>query len=201
MSSKESHDRDDEILFYLQGRMTTDAREAFEARMQGDPDLAAEVGMLADLRAAMDSPQPEGAADAGWARLERQIAIDERRRTPANANRPLSRPVALWQALGMAAACVALWQLAAVPLVTQGPGPGFAPVSETIAAPALRVRFADDAPAGAINALLYDIGARVIDGPGALGLYLLAFDDDAARLAAETRLKGESALVAMVTRP
>lgn len=189
-------DRDDKVLDYLQDRMGPEDRAGFEREMDSDPSLAAEVAMLTGARRAMaEETLPDGASEAGWARLSEAIAEDQAT-PPANTNRPLA-----WaQAAAIAAAAIAVWQFAVVPRF-QGAEPGLVPASDTIEGPALRAAFAADAPLSEVTALLREVGATVIDGPSAVGLYTLAFRDAGARDSAEAALTDRPDLVTAVARP
>ncbi|MEM1431226.1 MAG: hypothetical protein AAGG09_17370 [Pseudomonadota bacterium] len=196
-------DDDDRILAYVQGALGGEARAAFEREMAERPALRAEVSALAAAQSVFAEDQEDAAAaEAGWERLSRSIAAEPAPAlgtapAPANLNR---RPMLL-QFAAVAIGAVVLWQVLAVPYL---PGPeraGFAPVSEAPAEIALRVGFAEGARVADLNALLDEIGARIVDGPGALGLFTLAFDDAAAREAAEALLTERTDLVRVVSRP
>lgn len=189
-------ERDDRILAYLQGLMDAEARKAFEAEMDAQPSLRAEVGVL--RAAAQDlgaRPVPEGVREAGWDRLSASIEA-ERMPGPANSNRVPQ----LLKVAAIVIASIGLWQVAVVPQLP-GTGGGFVPASETAQGPVLRVAFAETAQMDEITALLQQIGAEIGDGPGAIGLYTLRFADDAARDAAEAALGARPDLVLMVSRP
>ncbi|MGB0659196.1 MAG: anti-sigma factor family protein [Mangrovicoccus sp.] len=194
MTGQNDADQDDLVLLYLQDRMDPRARQTFEARLAAEPELAAELEFMRKLRQALDADElPKAEIDAGWEKLSDHLEMPAAQ--PAN----LNRPIALWKAAAMAAAAVALWQFAAVPQL--GPTGGFAPVSEQAEAFELQVMFVPEASLGEINTLLYQIGAQVIDGPGALGIYRLRFVDATAQNAAATTLGQSSQLVSMVTQP
>ncbi|WP_138468831.1 hypothetical protein [Poseidonocella sp. HB161398] len=188
-------DQDDRILAYMQDRLDPAARAEFEAEMAARPALAAEIAMLqGTVREFGRSELPAGSREAGWERLS--AAIDaERMPRPANRNRAL----AALKVAGIVAATVAVWQFGVVPQLPQQE-PGFITATETAEGPVLRAAFVPGATLGEVTQLLQEAGARVIDGPGALGLYTLGFADDAARDAAEARLAADP-LVAAISRP
>ncbi|WP_158964875.1 hypothetical protein [Chachezhania sediminis] len=187
---------DDRLVAWLQNRLDPAARAAFEAEMAADPDLRAAATAL---RAAADElgnrPVPEGMKEAGWDRLSRAIDAD-RIAAPANLNRGLTA----LKVAGIVVATIVFWQFGVAPRLPE-PGAGFAPASVSVAGPALRLAFTETAPAAEVTALLQSIGATVIDGPGALGLYTIGFADAAARDAAEAALSDRPDLVMAVTRP
>ena len=100
--------------------------------------------------------------------------------------RALLRP--LWPMAAAAAAAVLVWQVAAVPLLP-GPEPGYVPVSQGPgAAPEIAVAFAPEATEAEMRELLRTVGAEVVGGPSAVGLWRLGFPDAVARDAALARL-------------
>lgn len=188
-------DRDDRILAYVQCKLSDTDVAAFEQDLQRDADMAAEVLALRAARAEFGRDTEQGDATAGWARLE--AAINAEHGAPANDNRPVR--LSLWQTAGLIAASLALWQVAVVPMTRTQVTPGFEAVSETTQAPVLQVRFSDAAPLGQINALLREVDATVVDGPGALGLYRIAFTGAQQLEAARAALTARPELVEMVT--
>lgn len=189
-------DEDDRILAYLQNRLDAADRAAFEADMAARPDLRAQVAALRAAAAELGrQPVPEGARAAGWDRLS--AAIDaERMPEPANTN---ARFVLL-KVAALIVGSVCVWQFAVAPRLPGLPG-GFTPASVAAEGPALRLAFDDTALAADITALLQEAGATVIDGPGALGLYTVAFASDSERNAAEVLFADRGDLIVMVTRP
>lgn len=187
--------REERLNAYLQDRLDPHERGAFEAEMAAQPALRSEVEALgAAARCLGERAVPEGARAAGWARLSRAIEA-ERMPRPANDARwdgPLKVAAA-------AVGAVVLWQLAVVP---QLPGSGgFVPAGEESAGAALRVAFAPEAPFAEVTALLQALGAQIIDGPGATGVYTLGFADGPAQDAAEAALQVRPDLVLVVSRP
>ena len=191
-------DRDDRLTAYLQGRLDPEARAAFEREVQADPALAAEVAALRDARARF-AEEAEAAADrreAGWRRLS--AAIAPAAPAAANENRPLR--LSLVQAAAVALVAVGLWQVAAVPLLSPDDA-AYRTVSEAPDAISLQIVFRADAPLGEVADLLRRLGGTVQDGPGALGVWRVAFADAQARDDAAAALADQSDLVEMVTAP
>jgi anti-sigma factor RsiW len=177
---------DETLIAYVRGRLpdADAARIAAEATRQ--PGLAAELalvrGLVGAADAEADSPVP---GELGWARLSR--ALDAEPARPAR--RVGSR---LWPLAAAAAAAVLVWQVVAVPIIS-GPRGGdarYAPVSEQAAAGSTAsVAFVPTASEAAMRALLAEAGARISDGPSAIGLWQLSFADDAARDAGLLKLQ------------
>lgn len=193
-------DDDDRVLAYVQGRLDGPDQSAFERDLAKRADLRAEIAALRATRNAFAQEEADAApAEGGWQRLSQSITTE---RAPANLNR---RP-ALAQMAAAAIGAIAIWQFLAVPFLPGGEEAGFVPVSEAPLSPAeaeraLRVGFAETASVGALTALLAEAGARIVDGPSAVGLFTLSFDDAAAREAAEAIFAARGALVLVVSRP
>jgi anti-sigma factor RsiW len=177
---------DEALIAYVRGRLPAAdaARLATEAAAR--PELAAEIALARGIAAAVDaeaSVAPPG--PLGWARLQRALdAGPQTAAPPAPARRPL------WPLAAAAAAAVVIWQVAAVPLITAPGGPGYAPVTGAPAAGlTVTVAFRPGASEGEVRSLLLDVGARVTDGPSAIGLWRLAFPTAAARDEGLTRLE------------
>jgi len=161
-------DRDDEMLNYVQNRLTGDRRAAFEAEMQTDPQLASEVKVMQAVRVEL-SP-------------------------PANDNRAPIRQ--LFQMASAAVLAVGVWHFGVAPSLNSG-GP-YETVSEEAGGPVLQVVFAGTASLGDVTALLEQFEGQIIAGPTALGVYRVEFADTALRDAALTELAERSDLVSDV---
>ena len=176
---------DGTLIAYVRGRLpeADAARIAVEATRR--PDLAAEIALVRGLAGAADAeanaPVP---GELGWARLSRALDAEP----PRLARRAWGRLLPL---AATAAAAVLVWQIVAVPLISGPDGEArYAPVSKQPAAGfAVSVAFVPTASEEAIRALLAEIGARISDGPSAIGLWQLSFADDAARNAGLIRLQ------------
>lgn len=188
---------DDKLTAYLQDRLEAEDRARFEADIAVSPALQAEIAALRAAAAALGAAPASADAQAeGWAHLSRSIDA-ERAPKPANDNRGF----ALLKVACIVVATIVVWQFGVAPQILDPRSDGFVPASETIAAPALRVAFAQDASLSDVTALLQEIGASVIDGPGAIGLYTLGFADQAAMEAAEGILSARADIVIAVSRP
>lgn len=183
-------DKDDKVLMYVQGRLTPEDGAALEAEMRTDADLRAEVQAMQATRVAL-APIDVPDKDSGWSRLS--AAIDaERAAAPANENRPIR--LSLLQAASVVAASVVLWQLLAVPMITETSGP-FTPATEAPDGPSVQIIFDETAVIAEITDLLSSVGGEIISGPGALGIYRVSFADEAALDAARAVLEARDELV------
>lgn len=188
---------DDKVLAYAQSRMSTAQRTAFEAELEQDLALRAQ---LAALQAAGSSfaKEQEEVPQEGWARFSRLIEshTDTDTVAPANDNRPIR--FSLLQVASIAVAAVVSWQVVGS-LLWQSDPAGYVTASALAEEPALKVAFTHSAALGDVGALLLELEGRIIDGPSALGLYTIAFPDAAARDKAAAALRARADLSADVT--
>lgn len=188
-------DRDDQILSYIQDRLSPDARQAFEQSMAADPALASEVDVLLAARRLSAQSDTEALPSDGWHRLS--ASIDAEDQPPANENRAPWATLA--KAASIAALSIGIWQFAIYPRISAPPPDTFTPASQSLTAPALQVIFTPEARTADVSELIYEIGGTIVDGPGAIGLYRIAFEDQTSRAAAQTALAQRPDLVSSVT--
>lgn len=190
-----------ELLPFLANEtLTGEERARVEAAVAADPALQAELAALRRIRAEMQAaPAPaHSPGELGLRRLMRRL--DEEAPAPQ-----VAAPRAAGPGLWRIAAVVALALLAAQSALfwSGGGGPdvelaGDAPVAAR--GPALTVAFVEDAPEGAIRALLLELRLEIVGGPSALGLYRLAAQDEAGAEAALAALRARPALIDDVAR-
>lgn len=182
-------DREDEMLRYVQNRLSGDRRSAFEAVLEDDPQLASEVKMMQAVRVELSKESEAlGENSSGWERLSKSIDTST---APANDNR-----APIYQIMQMAAAAVlavGIWHFGVAPNLS-GTG-SFETVSEEAGGPILQVVFAQSAPMGDVSELLKQFEGRIVGGPSALGVYRVGFADEAQRAAALAALAARSDLV------
>ncbi|MEM7670058.1 MAG: hypothetical protein AAF317_13100 [Pseudomonadota bacterium] len=171
---------DEEALrAHLRGEATSEEKARIETAAAGDPALRAELVLMGGLKDALavatDGPDTR---EFGWRRLEAEIVKDFAT-VPAV---PVKR-AHLWRIAALFLGALALGQGTYIALApSTGEAPGFRTVSEEASIPfGLAVGFTASAEMGAVQALLADLEARIVDGPGAIGLYRLAFETAAAR--------------------
>lgn len=188
------------IQAYALGRLSAQETADLEALAASDTALRAELALArAMARARTKDPVRSASSAFGWARLSR--AIDAQ---------PLARPGLIrlpdrfsrWQTAAAVFLAVAVWQFAAVPSLQEhgrGAGPGYGmaggPQTPTFIA---RVTFRPEATELQIRQALLQVGAHLVAGPSALGLYDLAFANQAALTAGLTLLRANKALVEQV---
>ncbi|MBJ3775470.1 hypothetical protein [Acuticoccus mangrovi] len=181
------------------GRLTQDEAERLTRAIESDPRLEAEYRLVAAL-GETDGAHSAFPGELGWARLQQALARETPQRSGVNV---WQRSVSVWQAAACLLLAVAGWQLAVAPyLAGRGVAPGYVTATgETGPAPhgpALRVAFVPEASEAAIRTLLRESGATIVDGPTAVGLYTLAFEDEEARKAALDRLVGNPTVIDFV---
>lgn len=180
----------------VRGRLSQEEATRLNRAINADPALEAEHRLVAALNET-DLASHAFPGEFGWARLSR--AID---RKPAR--RPWGQTVTLWQAAACIAVAVLVWQFTVAPRLLGDPaGPARYETATGTGGPVeagatIRVAFAPAATEGVITTLLREAGARIVDGPSAIGLYTLAFDDDEARAAGLERLAVSPSVVTPV---
>lgn len=182
-------DRNDTIISYLQGRMPKAARVRFDAEIVEDQDLAAQVAALRSARDVLGKEQ-HNLQPHGWDRLS--AAIDAESGKPANDNRPLR--MSLLQAACVALVSVMGWHFVAEPLLNTTPAL-YKMASSESAQMILQVRFADNASISDISRVFYELEGSISEGPSALGIYRVAFENEAVRAAAMAALEERKDLV------
>lgn len=171
---------EDELLAHARGTSTSEQAARIEAAAAEDPALRAELALMGGLRDALAASTDAPDARAfGWQRLEAEIGWTAR---PAAA--PRGR---IWRMAAVFLGAMVLAQGAYIALAP-GEGPLYRTISEAPEAVSLGIAFAPGATAGEIEALLREAGGRIVDGPSAIGLYSVAFEDEAAREAGRSAL-------------
>ena len=185
MSGDERSEQDKTALLvsYAAGTAAEQERAEVEAMIATDPDAAARLALARSSKQALEA-MGEGEQD-GWTpgeiglrRLMRDIDREAERRSLQWAD-----SVALWRGVA-AAAVLALVVMSAFRIGGEGRGGlgGYEIASGRTEGLALaQVTFAPSATEAEIRSLLVGAGARIVDGPSALGVYRLAFETDAAR--------------------
>jgi anti-sigma factor RsiW len=178
--AEDSDDPTDEMLVgYVRGRLPEAEAGHISALAAERPELAARIALAAAIAADVDAEAAgPGPGEFGWRRIARALDAEA-------APQPARR--ALWGFAAAAAAVVLLWQVSA--LMQDKPEPGYAPVSQHGSdRPEVSVAFSPQLAEAELRDLLRSVGAEVVGGPSAVGLWRLGFADAAARDAALARL-------------
>lgn len=191
-------DDDDRLLAYMQGRLGPDDAAALEAELASNDALQAELAMMQAARDSLseDTVSTQEEVMAGWNRLAASIDAEDQR-APANDNLPRT----LMQAAAVAVVSILGWQFVAEPLLTPAAPDGFVVASASDLPHVLQVGFTANATMEEVAGLVRQAGGRVVDGPGATGLFVLQFDDDAARDAAQALFSQTPELVMLSAQP
>ena len=180
------------ILDYLQNRLSATRKDAFEQMMAEDAALAAEVEVMRAVRRELAAGPKLDNAEAVWERVSASI---DAQAVPANDNRSPLKQVLKYAAVVLIA--VGAWQVTVVPRISAVPE-GFRTASEPGEALSLQVMFTERATLSDIYALLAPFEGRIVDGPSALGLVSLAFPDESLRDAARATLADNATFVEFV---
>ncbi len=176
-------------LFFI-ANDTLDGAERREAlaALADDAELQAGLALLRTIRDGVRTVSDGSPGELGLRRLMRDVRREKRRTQVRRVARPL---LAVAAALALVVQSAAIWQL------LDRPDTGGSELLSGAEAGRLQLRFAPEATASEIQALLQDAGARIVSGPSAMGLYKIEADDPDAALAA---LEARDDLVAFVDR-
>lgn len=165
---------EDELLQFIHGHAPDDLAARIEQAQGRDRELAAEIALMQGLKPALaasaERSNPPGELE--WRRLEADIRRESR---PASAPPQRSGGIVMWKAAAVFFALLALGQAGYQAL---GPGtgdPGYRTATGASATHVLAISFQDGTSEADLRALLQQIDATLVDGPGASGLYRIAF--------------------------
>ncbi|MEM8539014.1 MAG: hypothetical protein AAGF56_14280, partial [Pseudomonadota bacterium] len=189
------------LVFLANDTLEGPERDAVEAAVAADPQLAGELDALRAMRAEMqtndaDLPSP---GEIGLARLMRDIDADGQTAAPAMVTpEPANLPNAprFWQIaavvlFGLFVAQTAFLGFGSGPDVELASGDDTGVIDTELT---LRVAFDGSATEADIRALLLELDLIIVDGPSALGLYSLAASDETGRANALQTLQERSDL-------
>lgn len=187
-------DREDRLLAYMQGRLAGPDQSDFEAEVQSDRALAAEVDVLHAVKSEFRRESEPGDLSKGWDRLS--DAIDNPVPVAANDNR--FPRLSLIQVAAVVVAAVMIWEVAVAPSsMVRGPAE-YQTVSENAADPVLQVILKETATIGDVATILRDLDGTITGGPSAVGIYRVSFPDVEALHTAQQALARRSDLFELV---
>ncbi len=175
--------RDDEKLSrLLSGELEPAERERLRREYEQDPALANELRFMDALSQGLRDSAEQPPGEIGLARLKRGINRLPATDTGTLATAAPAKPRNLWRPLAVAACAllglqtamlIGTWQsdpqtLDLVPLATDW----------QVAPAQLQLVFSGDATEVEIRAALLTVDGRIVDGPGALGVYAVALPAD-----------------------
>jgi anti-sigma factor RsiW len=181
---------DDALVAYANHTLDPAEQAALEAHLADCDRCREELDWLSTLRAGMQAEPLPAVDEVGLARLMREVKA-EQGSAPATTAAP-----SWWRGAMAAAVLVMLVQFGVIATQWQ-PDAGYQPLSESGQAvgPVLQVRFAPTTSLAEMQALLEQIEGRIVDGPGALGLYRIALPEDANGEDALATLKAADGIV------
>ena len=178
LTTRAEIDTELDVVDYVAGDMTGDARAAFERRIAEDAALAQQVAEERALRAAMQPVAGEGVPNAAaFERLSNQLA------PTASERRPL-RFAAVAASVTVALVLVSVWRLQ----------PDTAPVFETLSSdpvapvtgdPLVRIVFAAGADGAARERIAGALGFEIVSGPEPAGTWVVRATGEAGAPALE----------------
>jgi len=196
------------ISAYLRGDLDAEDVVKLEAAAKKDPEIAADIELQRNLRAAAADDKP---VDGGWDRLQAAIRSEAERPqadvptlslvssqeeittvaaiNAANSNQP-SGVNPFWRIAAVALAVVSLGQVALSGMETESASDVYLTVSETGYLPhaTLKVGFSEAALLADMTDILTQTNGKVVNGPSALGLYSVTYETPSSCSAAHSKL-------------
>lgn len=181
---------DDDLPAFVNGTLSASEREQIQHHLAECEPCRQEVEWLATLREQMQKDPLPAVNEMGLARLMRTVKA-EQRPAPAKTSAP-----SWWRGAMAAGVLVMLVQFGVIAVQWQPEG-AYQPLSESgqLSGPVLQVRFAPTVSLAEMQGLLEQIDGRIVDGPGALGLYRIALPEEADREAALATLQAADDIV------
>ena len=189
MSSPDDHPLD-LLPFHVNGTLDAAERQRVVAHLAACEACREELALLEALKAgvrAADAGSPP--LEMGWQRLARDMRADGRRRSGRG-----------WLKLALAASLLVVVVQTGLLVQRHGAEPGYRPAGVTETGVVLQVRFRPQASEAEMRALLQSIGGRIVDGPGALGIYRVRLAEGRDAAAVLKQLQGRPELVEHVAR-
>ncbi len=166
---------DDDLPAFVNGTLPASEREAIQTHLAGCEQCREEVHWLATLREQMQNDPLPAVNEMGMARLMKAVRQEEKQTATSTPG--------WWRGALAAAVLVVVAQFGVIAVQWQ-PDTVYRPLGETVQSPRIQVRFAETATEIQIREVLARIEGQIVEGPSALGLYLVSVPDDASLEAA-----------------
>jgi len=174
----------EELLpFYVNGTLEGEELLLVENAVRDNPDLQEEVALLKRLQAEMcELPVENSPGELGLRRLQNALSQDRQgaRMSTGKTSNVKSISRMSWRAVAIAACVLLIVQtIALLPqwVTDSGEDNLIAAGGSSVIAPygrILTITFVPDAREENIRQMLLSVGARIVDGPSALGVYKLS---------------------------
>jgi len=147
------------LPFYVNGSLTAEQYHDVELHLQACERCREEIRFLAKLREQIKQAAPvQAPGELGLRRLMRDVKRDKTRSAMAR-----------WYKPAIAAAMLVIVLQTAIFLHQQPARQSYTPLGEH--QPGIQITFRPSATEAQIREILNQVHARIIDGPGALGIY------------------------------
>lgn len=162
---------DEKLIAMTTGRLQEDDQGELKKRLDEDATLGNEATFLKALHQGIQQEDVQPPGDIGLARLKRDIQNERKQAQNTRQN--------IWKPVAIAACCVMAVQLF-LNIPTDDTGTGITVLSggEHAQGPQLQIIFKTNATEANIRQALNSVQARIINGPGALGVYTLALTEE-----------------------
>lgn len=203
-------DESEKLIAYLNGTLEESERQALEASLKKDTELAGDAEFLAELRAGLKAEEVTPPGELGLARLKKDIQVYENAQQdqPLAGGEPVQGAAAgtrAWKPVGLAACALLVIQAGVLAFMLQPQfGSGTADIQplageSRVQGPVVQVVFSDQTSLQALQNLLQDLDGNIVQGPGRLGIYEIQLPEQADVKAVLSRLRG-SPLVEQVSQ-
>lgn len=173
------------LPFYVNGTLSVEEKALVEKALDDDPSLKTEIEFLEKLRDQVKGQEVEySPGEMGLKRLQKSIAAEQLQSDPIALAQSKITKEQNWGWRAVAVAACLLLMLQSVLTFTMTPGTDLtAAGGKTIVQSSgylIKVTFAPSAQEESIRNLLLSLDARIVDGPSALGAYVIAVQKDPA---------------------
>ena len=167
---------EEELLSFVQGSAAPDLAARIEEVRGQNRTLEAEIALMTSLKPAMalSTGDMNSPGELDWRRLETAIRQETSQAAP-QAQPARSGNVIMWQAAAALFAVVAIGQAAYTTLGPSLPEPGYETALPGSYENVLAISFTANATEAELREVLLSARATLVDGPGASGLYRVAF--------------------------